>query len=512
MKRQRLNGIDAVLLRAEHPTNPLTIIGVLMFAAPLDLELLVQTIETRLLCIDRFRQRPVEDPRVSGRFYWQEEPQVDLSYHLQRTPLPEPGDQATLQDLVSHLASTQLDFTRPLWQVHLVEHCGSGSALICRLHHSMGDGAALLRVLLSLTDPQPGGSVAAVEQPHPAGCEASAPVAGVSAASAGSWLGAGRRAAGRLVRRGRPLLLHPLSTVRTARSRAAGLVTLGAGAAATLGTLLLYEPDPETPLKGELTGCKRVAWSAAVPLPEVKLIGRRLGGTVNDVLVTALTGALRRYLLDHGVVLDDTALRAVVPVNMRSGEGGQDMGNDLALVFLSLPTGVADPVASLAEVRRGMDDIKGSLEPLVTKGLLQFLGAAPRTLQDALISFLGSRATALITNVAGPREPLYLAGAPLDWLTFWVPQSGGVGLGISMLSYAGQVRLGVLVDQELVPDPEAIVAGFEAEVETLMAAAAGRPEPSSVKGILANLDRMLETVDSILADSSEQEERSVARR
>jgi WS/DGAT/MGAT family acyltransferase len=293
--------------------------------------------------------------------------------------------------------------------------------------------------------------------------------------------------------------------MRTARSRAAGLLALGAGAAATLGTLLLYEPDPETPLKGELTGRKRVAWSAPVPLPEVKLIGRRLGGTVNDVLVAALTGALRRYLLDHGVVLADTDLRAVVPVNMRSGEGGQDMGNDLALVFLSLPTSVADPVVGLAEVKRGMDDIKGSLEPLVTRGLLQFLGVAPRTLQDALITFLGSRTTALITNVAGPSERLYLAGAPLDWLTFWVPQSGGVGLGLSILSYAGQVRLGVLVDQELVPDPEAIVAGFEAEVETLMAAAAGRPEPSSVKGILANLDRTLQTVDSILVDARQEE-------
>jgi hypothetical protein len=191
---------------------------------------------------------------------------------------------------------------------------------------------------------------------------------------------------------------------------------------------------------------------------------------------------------------------------MRSGEGGAELGNDIALVFLSLPMGATDPVAGLVEVKRGMDDLKGSLEPLVTKGLFQMLGVVPPALQDALWGFFGTKATALITNVAGPREPLYLAGAPLDSIMAWVPQSAGVGLGISILSYAGQVRLGVLVDQELVPDPEAIVAGFEAEVETLMAAAAARPEPSSVKGILANLDRMLETVDSILANGSRQEE------
>jgi len=428
-----------------------------------------------------------------------------LDYHLQRTALPEPGDQAALQALVSDLASTQLDFTRPLWQFHLVEHYGSGSALICRLHHSIADGVALVRVLLSLTDLQPGDSVAIEEQPQPAGRETGAPAAGVLAEAGSSWLGAGRRAARGLAQWGTPLLLHPRSTMRLARTRAADLLALGTGAAATLGALLLYEPDPETPLKGELTGRKRAVWSAPVPLSEVKLIGRRLGGTVNDVLIAALTGALRRYLLDHGVVLKEIRLRAVVPVNMRSGEGGQEIGNDLALVFLALPMDVADPVAALAEVKRGMDDLKGSLEPLVTKGLFQLLGAVPRPLQDALFSFFGSKATALITNVAGPGEPLTVAGAPLDAIMGWAPQSAGVGLGISILSYAGQVRLGVLVDQELMPDPEAIVAGFEAEVETLLAAAAGRPEPTSLKEILANLDRTLETIDSILVTGSAQE-------
>ena len=112
----------------------------------------------------------------------------------------------------------------------------------------------------------------------------------------------------------------------------------------------------------------------------------------------------------------------------------------------------------------------------------------------------------MIANVAGPREAPYVAGAPLDAIMGWAPQSGGVGLGISILSSAVQVRLGVLVDQELVPDPEAIVASFEAEVETLTAAAAGQPEPPSIKGVLANLDRTLETIDSILADGSEQEQ------
>jgi WS/DGAT/MGAT family acyltransferase len=497
MKGQRLKGIDAALFRAEHATNPLTITGVMVFSAPMDVERLAHTIETRLLCIERFRQRAAEDPKKPGRFDWQEDAEVDLAYHLQRAALPEPGDQAALQVLASELASTQLDFSHPPWQLHLVEHYGTGSALVCRLHHCLADGVTLVRVLLSLTDFGPGDAVAAVEPPPPAGCETGAPVAGVSGAPGGFRLHSGLRSARRLVRRGVPLLLHPLGTATRVRSRAAELLAKSTGAAAALGVLLLYEPDPPTPFRGVLTGRKCVAWSAPVPLADVKLIGRRLGGTVNDVLIAALTGALRRYLFDCGVDLGDKSLRAVVPVNMRSGEAGLDMGNDIALVFLPLPVRQTDPLLGLAEVKHGMDAIKGSFEPLVTRGIFQLLGVVPSTLHRALFGFFGSRGTALVTNVAGPPVPLYLAGAPLDSLMFWVPQSGGIALGISILSYAGQVRMGVLVDQHLVPDPQVIVAGFEAELARLLAAASGRPEPPTVKGMLANLDRMLETIDSL---------------
>jgi WS/DGAT/MGAT family acyltransferase len=231
-----------------------------------------------------------------------------------------------------------------------------------------------------------------------------------------------------------------------------------------------------------------------VPLHHVKRIGRRLGGTVNDVLLTALSGALRRYLHDHQVPVDGAGLRAVVPVNTRTAGEVADLTNDIGLVFLSLPTSTEDPIDSLAQVRRRMDRLKDSLEPAVTKGLLLALGTAPVGLQNALFDVLGSKASALVTNVIGPRERRYLAGAPLDSLMFWVPQSGGVGLGISILSYAGQVRIGVLADRHVVPDPAAIVAAFQAELGRLLAIAAGTEEPATVRGMIATLDRALEVL------------------
>ncbi len=480
-----------------------------MFASPLDRARLVELIEAGLLGIERFRQRVVQDPQFPSRFYWQEAPEVDLNYHLQQATLPAPGDQAALQTFVSQLAGTQLDFSRPLWQFHLVEQYGPGSALICRLHHAIADGVALVLALLSLAELQPDGAGPAAELQPLDGPGSVAAQAGQAAAKPRSRLGTGARAGRWLVRGGRSLL-RPRRTARKVRSRAADLLSVGGTAAATLGSLLLYDAEPQTPLRGKMTGHKVAAWSVLIPLPDVKLIGRRLGGTVNDVLITALTGALRRYLLDRGVVLSGSGLRAAVPVNMRSARAEPKLNNDIGIVFLPLPTDESDPLASLATVRRGMHGIKASLEPMVTKGLLQILGAAPRELQDALFSILGSKATALITNVAGPGQPIYLAGSRLESLIFWVPQSGGVGLGVSILSYAGQVRLGVLVDQELVPDPEAMVAGFEQEVKALLDIAAGRPEPATVKGMLATLDRTLASMDAVL-DNGRTDKRTTDR-
>ena len=242
----------------------------------------------------------------------------------------------------------------------------------------------------------------------------------------------------------------------------------GAGGALDLGRFLLLEPDPQTVLKGPLGRTKRVAWSDGISLEEIGTIRERLGGTVNDVVVTVITGALRRYLEAHGEPVDEIALRAAVPVNLRPLDQTGNLGNRMGAVFLTLPVWNADPSCRLRQVELYMKGRKASQEPPLFYVLLSVLGITPARLAKRLVTIYGTRATAVVTNVKGPQEQLYLAGAAVDGCIAWVPQTGSIGLGISIFSYVGQLSVGVMADAGLVPDPETIVAGFHAEFKELL--------------------------------------------
>jgi WS/DGAT/MGAT family acyltransferase len=243
-----------------------------------------------------------------------------------------------------------------------------------------------------------------------------------------------------------------------------GLASVGAA-----GHLLLRPADPETALTGELGVEKRVAWSEEVPLDKVKRIGRITGCTVNDVLLAAVSGALRRYLEGrHPEGRDGRAavpdVHAAVPVDLRRPDEPISLGNRFGLVFVSLPVSVKEPLERLFEVRRRMDRLKGSPEAGVALKILAGVGLTSARVQKRLVEWVGAKTTAVITNVPGPREPVHLAGSTVRSMMFWVPMSGRVGLGVSIFSYAGGVRLGVATDAGLVPDPERLVSGFQRQL------------------------------------------------
>ena len=488
MPRQRVSNMDSVFVHLEDPTNLMMVTGVMLLGAPVDYARLRATIEHRLLQFDRFRQRVVASRLRRGTLYWADDPSVDPSYHLQAVTLPEPADQACLQEAVSLLASTPLDLSRPPWQFHLVESYGQGSALICRFHHSLGDGLALVHLLLSLADKSPDAPWPAA----PAGA-ARAPSSGWHSTHLAARLGelrARQRAARRLARKGLGLLRHP-SSLAVATER-------GTEIAAVVAKLGLAKPDPATAFTGELGVTKRASWSGDIPLEDVKTIGRRLGGTVNDVLLAAVTGAFRRYLHDRGKLPEGAEFRATLPVNMRRPGTEGELGNQIGIYLLDLPVGIADPVARLHELRQRMEEIKCSPEGAVTFVGLKAVGRfSPRT-QRYLVNLLGTKATAVLSNVKGPEEQLYLAGAPLQALLAWVPKAGGLGIGVSILSYAGQVRLGVISDAGLVPDPKTIVAGFQVEFDALLEAAQAAPEIPPPYDPVAALNDVLTTLDSLL--------------
>jgi len=453
-RSETLAPVDHAWLRMEDPTNLMMVTGIMIFDQPLDFERLRATFEHRLLRFERFRQRVVT---AGDEARWEADPNFTLSAHLHRIALPAPHDQHALQELVSDFMSTPLDFSKSPWQYHLIENYRGGCVLMGRLHHCIADGIALIHVLLSMTDDTPDAQWPAPLEAKQRTSRTRGPLETVNTTV---------QSAEKLLADGIDSLLDP--------ARIAEAAKLGLSGATALSRLVLMSPDPRTTFKGPLGIAKRAAWSQPLPLDDVKAIGRAVGATVNDVLLAAATGALRRYLQGRGEQVDGLEIRAAVPVNLRAPNEPPSLGNRFGLVFLGLPIGVDDPLDRLFDLKERMEAIKGSPEALITFGILGTMGMVPAQLQDLGVSIFGAKATAVMTNVPGPRQTIYMAGTPIREIMFWVPQSGRLGLGVSILSYAGTVTLGVATDVGLVPDPDQIIAGFHEEFELLMRLVPGK--------------------------------------
>jgi WS/DGAT/MGAT family acyltransferase len=216
---------------------------------------------------------------------------------------------------------------------------------------------------------------------------------------------------------------------------------------------------------------KRVAWSQPVGINDVKAIGARHGAKVNDVLVAAMTGALRRYLIQRGVDVNQSTIRAMVPVDLRPPEHADQLGNEFGLVILELAINKARPEQRLKLTKARMDALKRSPEPLASQALLSLLGRVPKAVEDFSNNLFGSKASLVMTNVAGPREVLYLAGVPIERMLAWAPHPGKqLGMAISILSYQGQASMTVISDARLLPDPQLIAGYFHHEFQTMLMA------------------------------------------
>jgi WS/DGAT/MGAT family acyltransferase len=485
MTREALSSIDRAWLRMEDPTHPMMITVLLIFDAPIEFERLRTVLERRLLQFPRFRQRLVEPPEARGSAAWTDDPSFDLDHHLVWTSLPEPADEGALRAVAAELMSRQLDLARPLWQFHLIGSYGTGCALVGRVHHCLADGTALMHVLLALSDVEP-------SAPPPVGPPQALP------ASSEPALGTAAQLTKLLVRQGLNVLYDPF--------RFWSLARLGTGTLAALNKLLWRGQDPATSFIGRLGVSKEVAWSGPVALAEVKTVGRAVGGTVNDVMLAAATGALRRYLQSHGEPVGGLTIRVGLSVDLRAPDAEASLGNRAGALLVELPVGVDTALERLRQVKRQMDRLKESPEAGVVWALLNALGNAPPRVQDLLVEAYCSRETAVLANVPGPAEPVYLAGAPLSTLMFWVPALGGAGLCLSIASYAGQVWFGAGTDQGLVPDPEELTIGFHVEFEALRRATQALKEERdslavgehTIEALSATLDEALAKVDGLL--------------
>jgi WS/DGAT/MGAT family acyltransferase len=242
------------------------------------------------------------------------------------------------------------------------------------------------------------------------------------------------------------------------------------GAAAELLRVAALADDPPTPFKGGLGTRKLAAWSEPLPLAEVRTVARALGCTINDILMATAAGALGRYLRVRGEDTDGLRIRATVPVNLRDAGHDVELGNQFGLVFLDLPVGIRNPLERVDAVHQSMSGLKGSYQPVLMLGLMATLGLLGEPAENVAIDLLSKKATLVASNVPGPPAQLCMGGSRIVQLMFWVPQSGDIGLGISILSYNGQVQFGLITDSKRVDDPATIAAGFGVEFESILLA------------------------------------------
>jgi diacylglycerol O-acyltransferase / wax synthase len=457
MKTHPMAPVDAAWFHIDGPVNSAVITSIALTRKPLDFGKLKSVYGQRLAQFDRLSQRVVERGFPLATPHWEDLPGFEIAQQMHHIALPAPGGKAALAAVVSDLASTPLDRARPLWDVHVVDGVDGGSAVITRMHHCIADGTANLAIARALFDDSPKAKPAGPPPRKPA---ATGPgLLGRVFAPAISAVDGARA----LIAAAADAARHPEQVLEKA-----GLVLASAG---TLAADLLRVPDPPSPMKGEFGLGKRVAWSEPVRLDDVKAIGAPSGAKINDVLVAGMTGALRAYLKKRGIDVDRTTLRAMVPVDLRPAERAMELGNEFGLVILDLAIGSRDALARLRRTKAHMDALKRSPEAVAILALFNLFGRVPKAIEDVAVQLFGSKASLVMTNVAGPKDTLYLAGAPIERIMFWVPHPGKeLGMGISILSYRGSATLAVIADAHLVPDPETITARFNREFATMLAA------------------------------------------
>jgi len=235
-----------------------------------------------------------------------------------------------------------------------------------------------------------------------------------------------------------------------------------------VAAMALMPDDSATRLKGLPEGRKRVAWNEPIPLDAVKTVGKGLHCSVNDVLLSCVAGAIGQYLRERGDDPSGQEIRAMVPVNLRPLEQAWQLGNKFGLAPLVLPIGISNPIERVYAVRQRMSELKGSYQPLLAFAVLALAGLMIKPVQDAILNLFAKKATAVMTNVPGPAQALQFCGRTIRQTMFWVPASGHIGVGVSILSYAGGVQFGLITDAKLCPDPQAIIERFQPEFEKLL--------------------------------------------
>ncbi|MDX6671040.1 MAG: diacylglycerol O-acyltransferase / wax synthase [Solirubrobacteraceae bacterium] len=456
----RLTATDASFLANEGHASHMHVGAITTFEGPPpSYQDFLDQIRSRLHLVPRYRQKLFTPPLETGRPMWADDPSFNLVYHVRHTALPEPGDEHQLLLLAARVFSQRLDRSKPLWETWFVEGLeGNRFALISKTHHALIDGIAgvdLATVLFDLSPVPPEVPTDGEEwTPTPEPGAADLVAAGVRA-----LVGSGTEIAARAV----SAATRPETTLRRVREAVEGVgEILWAG----------LNPAPETPLNVEIGPHRRLA-VVRNDLEDYKTIKDALGGTVNDVVLTVVAGALRRWLHSRGVRTEGMELRGLVPVSIRGEDERGQLGNRIAAMRGPLPVYIADPVARLRFVKQAMDGLKESKQALGAEVIAGVNNFAPPTIlaQASRINFSTRLFNLIVTNVPGPQFPLYVLGRELQDLfpIAFLPEQHA--LAIAIMSYNGKLNFGLLADFDALPDLDVIVAGLDEARDELLEAA-----------------------------------------
>jgi len=452
----RLSALDTSFLTNESSASHMHVGAVAIFEGPPPSYAdLLDHVRSRLHLVPRFRQKLAFPPAPTGRPFWVDDPAFNLEYHVRHSALPAPGSEEQLRNMAARIFSQQLDRTKPLWELWLVQGLTRKRfGFLTKTHHALVDGVSGVDIATVLFDlkpvPQPTEPDHEwVPSPEPSGATLLAKDAeGVLSAPI------------RLARRIEQAVEHPERALGQASESLRALSEVGWNFA---------NPAPETPLNVEIGSHRRFQWVRA-DLAQFKRIKNVLGGTVNDVVLAVVTGALREWLHKRGVRTEGVELRAQVPVSIRTDDEHGHLGNKIAAVRGPLPVYVEDPVQRLALVRKGMDGIKQSKQALGAEVISRMNDFAPPTLlaQAARINFSTRLFNLVVTNVPGPQVPMYVLGRELQDIFpvgFLPPNQA---LFVAIMSYNGSVNFGLLADFDAIDDIDEIAAGIERSLAELL--------------------------------------------
>jgi diacylglycerol O-acyltransferase len=455
----RLTGLDASFLALEKEGAHMHVGSVLIFEGPAPAyDEFAAHIERGLHLVPRYRQRLAFPPLGVSRPTWVDDPHFNVGYHVRHTALPAPAGEQELRRLAGRVFSQQLDREKPLWEIWLVDELTDGRfALICKTHHALVDGISgvdIMTVLFDLSPDPPEPEPAASWSPRPLPNGVQLLVEGL-AERALAPLG--------LLRNVRSGIAHPDRAGAEAGRAVAGLAAMAAAGLAGA---------PASPLNVRIGPHRRFAWADA-ELAQLKAIKEALGGTINDVVLTVVTGALRSHLFRHGRDPEGLELKAMVPISVRADAARGALGNQVAAMYAPLPVGLDDPVQRYRFIHGAMKGLKESGQAVGAQAITRLADAAAPTVLDQAARLQSRQRffNLTVTNVPGPQVPLYVLGQRLEAFYPQVPLVLNTALGIAIMSYAGNVFFGLLGDYDALADIDALAADLDSAIRELSAAA-----------------------------------------